>query len=236
VQCVTDHFHLLSRHLVLDPYSKAFEHSVAPSAAVTPHVSPPGSPLRTTVSPPHLGVNTVLTGDHIRDDVADAMPVIDAVLDNIVTASRNGVSQERRRRATESSGDDLFPKPNLEYGRQDDDNDAGGRLGYREDDDARAEKSRANHGRTRSYDDGAAAGESSTPEMPPHRYLFNCYVYQYNLIQMGSIIIEMVSASRLVSLPCFLFYDHSRNVHAELGLIHIRYVYRIFYSSMRYYA
>ncbi|KAF8186290.1 hypothetical protein BJ912DRAFT_852397 [Pholiota molesta] len=28
--------------------------------------------------------------------------------------------------------------------------------------------------------------------MPPHRYLFNCYVYQYNLIQIAGIVIEML--------------------------------------------
>ncbi|KAF9483730.1 hypothetical protein BDN70DRAFT_956980 [Pholiota conissans] len=28
--------------------------------------------------------------------------------------------------------------------------------------------------------------------MPPHRYLFNCYVYQYNLIQIASIVVEML--------------------------------------------
>ncbi|KAF8956639.1 hypothetical protein BDZ97DRAFT_1763642 [Flammula alnicola] len=28
--------------------------------------------------------------------------------------------------------------------------------------------------------------------MPPHRYLFNCYVYQYHLIQIASIVVEML--------------------------------------------
>jgi len=32
------------------------------------------------------------------------------------------------------------------------------------------------------------------PEIPPHRYLFNCYVYQYHLIQFASIVREMVRA------------------------------------------
>ncbi|KIJ89877.1 hypothetical protein K443DRAFT_15731 [Laccaria amethystina LaAM-08-1] len=29
-------------------------------------------------------------------------------------------------------------------------------------------------------------------EMPPHRYLFNSYVYQYHLTQMGAIVLELV--------------------------------------------
>lgn len=29
-------------------------------------------------------------------------------------------------------------------------------------------------------------------EMPSHRYLFSCYVYQYHLTQMGAIILELV--------------------------------------------
>jgi hypothetical protein len=34
--------------------------------------------------------------------------------------------------------------------------------------------------------------------MPPHRYLFNCYVYQYNLIQIAGIVIEMVRVSAVL--------------------------------------
>lgn len=35
-------------------------------------------------------------------------------------------------------------------------------------------------------------GERDELVMPPHRYLFYCYVYHYNLIQIASIVIEMV--------------------------------------------
>ena len=31
-------------------------------------------------------------------------------------------------------------------------------------------------------------------EVPPHRHLFHCYVYQYHLMQFAQVLIEMVSA------------------------------------------
>lgn len=31
-----------------------------------------------------------------------------------------------------------------------------------------------------------------SPQAPAHRYLFNCFVFQYNLLQISSIILEMV--------------------------------------------
>lgn len=37
---------------------------------------------------------------------------------------------------------------------------------------------------------------------PPHRYLFNCYVYQYHLMRMGSIIIETVRRFSFYFRPC----------------------------------
>ncbi|KAF5318091.1 hypothetical protein D9619_012029 [Psilocybe cf. subviscida] len=179
------------RHLVLDPYLQAFEHSVAPSAAATPHVSPPGSPLRANHSRPHMRGGTSSNG---ADDVGETTPMIDTVMDDIATAHHDGVSPERRRASQNESPTDTvenmfgLQSPDLEDGEQDGDNDAG------------AEKRQANHKRTHSYGYGVAVGESSTPglrdhrspQMPPHRYLFNCYVYQYNLIQIGSIIIEML--------------------------------------------
>ncbi|KAF4612524.1 hypothetical protein D9613_012759 [Agrocybe pediades] len=39
---------------------------------------------------------------------------------------------------------------------------------------------------------GAGAGGGGGTGMPPHRYLFNCYVYQYNLMQIASIVLEML--------------------------------------------
>lgn len=47
------------------------------------------------------------------------------------------------------------------------------------------------------------------PQTPAHRYLFNCFVFQYNLVQIASIVLEMVrfatmyySISTLTSLVC----------------------------------
>lgn len=37
-------------------------------------------------------------------------------------------------------------------------------------------------------------GERDEYVMPPHRYLFHCYVYQYSLIQVAAIVVDMVRA------------------------------------------
>lgn len=47
--------------------------------------------------------------------------------------------------------------------------------------------------------------------MPPHRYLFNCYVYHYNLIQIAGIVIEMVR----VSIDLFFIWLDSPNISAS---------------------
>lgn len=37
-----------------------------------------------------------------------------------------------------------------------------------------------------------AKAETNVPQTPEHRYLFNCFVFQYNLLQISSIVLEMV--------------------------------------------
>jgi len=36
------------------------------------------------------------------------------------------------------------------------------------------------------------AASTSDEEMIPHRYLFDCYVYQYHLLQFATIVVSMV--------------------------------------------
>jgi len=61
--------------------------------------------------------------------------------------------------------------------------------------------------RKKEYGDYGREKEKHEHVMPPHRYLFNCYVYQYNLMQIASIVLEMVcslSSSYFLSLWPFL--------------------------------
>lgn len=134
----------------------------------------------------------------------ETTPMIDAVMDDIVTATRDGVFQEQRNESSSDTvGNNMFGRPRFEKGEEQagEDDDGRGRARYR---DVQTERPWVNHERSQSFGRGAA-GEPGTSglkdrhssQMPPHRYLFHCYVYQYNLIQMGSIIIEMVSLPRL---------------------------------------
>ena len=43
-----------------------------------------------------------------------------------------------------------------------------------------------------------ADDESHHKEIPPHKHLFHCYVYQYHLIQVASVLVESVSAQSLL--------------------------------------
>jgi len=47
------------------------------------------------------------------------------------------------------------------------------------------------------FDDGSSEGEEEL-HIPPHRYLFNCFVYQYHLMQICEIVITMVCCERFL--------------------------------------
>lgn len=40
-----------------------------------------------------------------------------------------------------------------------------------------------------------SSAEDPDYAMPPHRYLFNCYVYQFHLMQFSIVVINMVCTS-----------------------------------------
>lgn len=111
------------------------------------------------------------------------------VMDEAFAATHDGISQEAWINSEKDSSPetvtDFFVKPASEnheqYGA------SGDRYG--------GECERAYNHSTR---EPTMLGLKDSLEMPPHRYLFHCYVYQYHLIQMGRIIIQMV---------CLLFFS-----------------------------
>ena len=46
------------------------------------------------------------------------------------------------------------------------------------------------------------AKEDEEPDVPAHRYLFRCFLYQYHLIQFAWVIIELVSGSCILVSTC----------------------------------
>ncbi|KAF5312520.1 hypothetical protein D9619_003562 [Psilocybe cf. subviscida] len=177
------------RHLVLGPYLRAFERSVVPPPAVTPHASPLSTPLRSDESLPRMSMADrgapSLSGNRNRDNMGETTPNKDVVylMDDIVAATHDGIFPETRmRESSPCSVANHFANPNLENAGKD---------GA---DDYKHSEGSGTHERTNSpgAQEPSTPGLKDSPEMPPHRYLFHCYVYQYNLIQMGRIVIQML--------------------------------------------
>jgi hypothetical protein len=71
-----------------------------------------------------------------------------------------------------------------------------------------------------------ASVDTGTYVMPPHQYLFHCYVYQFHLVQFSGVVVQMVSVHRLLLfrfavLPrCSNFWFHcSLNIHPDTDFL-----------------
>ena len=55
------------------------------------------------------------------------------------------------------------------------------------------------HGSQGAHFDNARPGkvEENEKKVPPHRYLFHCYIYQYHLMHLAGDVVEMVCPSEI---------------------------------------